>query len=127
MIHNEGSFFRDMRYVGVPGVDNLNQIGPGIVADFPKLAASAAHVNGRPQVWDEEGGEISPNGKFIADYQMVRGINFMNVRGLSKAAADPAASPGWYFSRTEHMLALGRPAAQVALFHPTDSMWLDEE
>jgi hypothetical protein len=40
-----------MRYVGVPGIDNLNQIGPGIVADFPKLAASAAHLYGRPLVW----------------------------------------------------------------------------
>ena len=48
MIKNEGSFWRDMRYVGVPGIDNLNQIGPGIVADFPKLAASAAHVMAVP-------------------------------------------------------------------------------
>jgi len=60
MIKNEGSFWRDMRYVGVPGVDNLNQIGPGIVADFPKLAASAAHVTGRPLVWDEEGAAPDP-------------------------------------------------------------------
>jgi hypothetical protein len=63
MIKNEGSFWRDMRYVGVPGMDNLNQIGPGIVADFPKLAASAAHVTGRPLVWEEEGGGTGPNGK----------------------------------------------------------------
>ena len=83
MIKNEGSFWRDMRYVGVPGVDNLNQIGPGIVADFPKLAASAAHVNGRPQVWDEEGGGTGPDGKFVVDYQLVRGINYMNIRGLN--------------------------------------------
>ena len=58
LIANEGSFWRDMRYVGVPGIDNLNQIGPGIVADFPKLAASAAHVYGRPLVWEEEGGGV---------------------------------------------------------------------
>ena len=49
MTRNEGSFWRDMRYIGVPGVDNLNQIGPGIVADFPKLAGSAAHLFGRPR------------------------------------------------------------------------------
>jgi hypothetical protein len=75
MISNEGSFWRDMRYVGVPGIDNLNQIGPGIIADFPKLAASAAHVNGHPQAWEEEGGGTGQNGKFIADYQLVRGVN----------------------------------------------------
>jgi hypothetical protein len=124
MISNEGSFWRDMRYVGVPGVDNLNQIRPGIVADFPKLAASAAHVNGRPLVWDEEGGAIGPGGKFVVDYQLVRGINYMNIRGLTSANG---AEIGWYVTRAQHLLAIGRPAAQVAYFHPTDSMWMGDE
>jgi hypothetical protein len=124
MISNEGSFWRDMRYVGVPGVDNLNQIAPGTVADFPKLAASAAHVNGHPQVWTESGGSANPGGKFVADYQMVRGMNYLNIRGLNNTNG---ASIGWYVSRAEHLLAIGRPAAQVALFHPTDSMWLGDE
>jgi hypothetical protein len=124
MISNEGSFWRDMRYVGVPGIDNLNQIGPGIVADFPKLAASAAHVNGHPLVWAEEGGGTGANGKFIADYQLVRGVNYMNIRGLNSTNG---ASIGWYVSRAQQLLALGRPAAQVAYFHPTDSMWLGDE
>jgi len=125
MISNEGSFWRDMRYVGVPGVDNLNQIRMGTVADFPKLAASAAHVNGRPLVWEEEGGgPAGQNGKFVADYQLVRGINYMNIRGLT--AAD-GAEIGWYVSRAQHLLAIGRPAAQVLYLHPTDSMWLGDQ
>jgi hypothetical protein len=124
MIRNEGSFFRDMRYVGVPGVDNLNQIGPGIVADFPKLAGSAAHVTGRPLVWDEEGGGTGQNGKFVVDYQLVRGINYMNIRGLNSAAG---ADIGWYVTRAQHLLAMGRSAAQVALLHPTDSMWMNDK
>lgn len=131
MISNEGSFWRDMRYVGVPGVDNLNQIAPGIVADFPKLAASAAHLNGHPQVWTESGGAANATGKFVTDYQLVRGINFLNIRGLNVAPAagalvSPAASGG-YVSRASYLLAVGRPAAQVALFHPTDSMWLGDQ
>ena len=126
LISNEGSFFRDMRYVGVPGVDNLNQIGPGIVADFPKLAASAAHLFGRPQVWDEEGGGTGPNGKFVVDYQLVRGINFMNIRGLT-SPLDAGTAIGWYTSRSEYLLAIGRPAAQVALYHPTDSYWMGDQ
>jgi hypothetical protein len=124
MIKNEGSFWRDMRYVGVTGVDNLNQIGPGIVADFPKLAASAAHVTGRPLVWDEEGGGTGQNGKFIVDYQLVRGINYMNIRGINNSNG---AAIGWYVSRAQHLLAIGRPAAQIALLHPTDSMWLGDK
>ena len=124
MISNEGSFWRDMHYVGVPGIDNLNQIGPGIVADFPKLATSAAHVNGRPQVWEEEGGGTGANGKFIADYQLVRGVNFMNIRGLNSPSGP---SIGNYVSRAQYLLANGRPAAQVALYHPTDSLWLGDQ
>jgi hypothetical protein len=124
MISNEGSFWRDMRYVGVPGIDNLNQIGPGIIADFPKIAASAAHVNGRPLVWEEEGGGTGQNGKFIADYQLARGVNYLNIRGMNNSNG---AAIGWYVSRAQHLLALGRPAAQVAYFHPTDSMWLGDQ
>src|SRR5208283_1374807 len=85
LVRNEGSFFRDMRYVQVPGVDNLNQIGPGIVADFPKLATSTAHLFGNPQVWEEEGGNPYQTGKFIADYNYVRGMNFLNIRNLNSA------------------------------------------
>ena len=124
MISNEGSFWRDMRYVGVPGIDNLNQIRPGIVADFPKLATSAAHVNGRPQVWEEEGGGTGADGKFVADYNLVRGVNYNNVRGLNSSND---VSIGWYVSRAQQLLTLGRPAAQVALFHPTDSMWFGDQ
>jgi hypothetical protein len=131
MTKNEGSFFRDMRYMGVPGVDNLNQIGPGIVADFPKLAASAAHLFGHPQAWTESGGNTSAGGKFVVDYQLVRGINFMNIRGLNApippaSASDPTATTGWYVTRSSYLLAIGRPAAQVALYHPSDSFWLND-
>jgi hypothetical protein len=137
LIKNEGSFFRDMRYVGVPGVDNLRQIQPGVVADFPKLAGSAAHLFGRPLIWDEAGGGTGQDGKFVIDYQLVRGINYMNIRGLNRAAPaavpegdqpaqDPAYATGWYVTRAQHLLAIGRPAAQVALYHPTDSYWLGD-
>lgn len=129
LIRNEGSFFRDMRYVGVPGIDNLSQIKPGIVADFPKLASSASHLFGRPLVWTEEGGGLGSEGKFVTDYQYVRGINYMNIRGLNNApsaAVDPGTT-GWYVTRASYLLALGRPAAQVALFHPTDSEWLGDQ
>jgi hypothetical protein len=132
LVASEGSFFRNMRYVGVPGVDNLNQIGPGIVADFPKLAASAAHLFGRSQVWEEEGGTVGIPGKFVFDYQLVRGINFMNIRGMTGANAapatpnDPTFGTGWYYSRAQHLLSIGRPAAQVAFYHPTDSYWMGD-
>ena len=134
LIRNEGSFFRAMRQVGVSGIDNLGQIGPGIVADFPKLAASTAHLNGHPQIWTESGGTLHQAGKFVADYQLVRGINFLNVRGLNNPVADsaqlllnPSTTTAWYVNRASYLLASGRPGAQVALFHPTDSMWMGDK
>jgi hypothetical protein len=129
LIRNEGSLFRCLRYAGVPGIDNLSQIKPGAVTDFPKLASSAAHLYGRPQIWTEQGGGLGQNGKFVTDYQFVRGINYMNIRGLTNAPtaeADPSVA-GWYTSRASYLLAIGRPAAQVALYHPTDNMWLGDQ
>jgi hypothetical protein len=129
LIRNEGSFFRDMRYVGVPGIDNLSQIKPGSVTDFPKLASSAAHLFGRPQIWTEQGGGMGQAGKFTTDYQLVRGINYMNIRGLNAAPTADVnpATTGWYVTRASYLLAIGRPAAQVALYHPTDSEWLGDQ
>jgi hypothetical protein len=134
LIRNEGSFFRNMRYTQVPGIDNLNQIGPGIVADFPKLASDAAHVYGHPHVWAEEGGGPTQSGKFVADYQLVRGVNYLNVRGLNTAPdsyasqlINSSSAIGWYVTRAGYLLTVGRPAAQVALIHPDDSMWMSDE
>jgi hypothetical protein len=132
LVRNEGSFFRDMRYVQAPGVDNLNQIGPGVVADFPKLATSAAHLFGHPQVWEEEGGNPYQAGKFIADYNFVRGMNFLQIRGMNNppdaaALVNPAAATGWYVNRASYLLATGRPGAQIALYHPTDNLWYGDK
>jgi hypothetical protein len=134
LIKNEGSFWRDMRYVGVPGIDNLTQTRGGPGADFPKLAGSAAHLFGRPLVWTEQGGGGGQNGKAVFDFQLVRGINYMNISGLTAAApaqADGALSPaaqiGWYVGRSQYLMSIGRPAAQVALYHPTDSYWMGDQ
>jgi hypothetical protein len=50
--HSEGDYFRDERYVEVPGIDNLDQLVPDAVHvldgkwninnNFPKLASSSA-------------------------------------------------------------------------------------
>jgi len=94
-----------MRYVGVPGIDNLNQIGPGIVADFPKLAASAAHLYGVPG-WEEAGGV----GRTVNSSSITTGPrrHHMNIRASNAALpprraqgrANPAAAIGWYVTRS---------------------------
>ena len=114
MIRNEGSFWRDMRYVGVPGVDNLNQIGPGIVADFPKIAGSAAHRH-RPSPGLVRGRRRHRPGRKVrrrlparARHQLHEYPRPHDLRRRRSVAI------GWYVSRAQHLLAIGRPAAQVA-------------
>ena len=149
LTRNEGDFFRDMRYVEVPGIDNLNQLIPSAVhsADatwnvnnnFPKLASSAAHLFGRPKVWAEEGGGLGIDGKYQLDYQLVRGVNALQIRvpvmrggfggrGGAAASVPPEASMlAWYTNRAGYLMAIGRPAAQVGLYHPVNSMWMGDE
>jgi hypothetical protein len=151
LIRNEGDYFRDNRYVEVPGVDNLNQLTPGAVHtpngtwdvnnNFPKLASSAAHLFGKPKVWTEEGGGPGIDGKFQLDFQLVRGLNAMQIRipvgrpgggGGNAAEPAPAMPPqapmlAWYTNRAGYLMAIGRPAAQVGLYHPANSMWMGDE
>jgi hypothetical protein len=145
---SEGDYFRDNRYVQVPGIDNLSQLVPGAVHlpdgtwninnNFPKLASSAAHLFGRPQVWAEEGGGVGVDGKYQMDYQLVRGVNALQIRtpilrggGAVEPAntAPPAIPPqasliAWYADRGGYLMAIGQPAAQIGLYHPGNSIWL---
>jgi hypothetical protein len=140
----QGDYFRDMRKVGVPGIDNLSQLVPGRVHtpdgtwrinnNFPKLASSAAHLFGRPKVWSEEGGELGIDGKYQLDFQLVRGVNALQIRVPVRSAfgGDPAVPPqapmlAWYTNRAGYLTAIGRPAAQVGLYHPTNSMWMGDD
>jgi hypothetical protein len=161
LVRSEGDFFRDLRHVQVPGIDNLNQLGPASVhaadgnwsvnSNFPKLASSAAHLFGRSRVWSEEGGGLGIDRKFQLDFQLVRGVNALQIQvpgvlggpaqaagilssradwlkdSLAVATAPPEASMlAWYTNRAGYLMSVGRPAAQVGLYHPTNSMWLDD-
>jgi hypothetical protein len=147
---SEGDYFRDNRYVEVPGIDNLNQLVPDAVHrpdgtwninnNFPKLASSAAHLFGKPKVWAEEGGGVGIDGKYQLDFQLVRGVTLLQIRvpvargpgGPSVTAPPPAIPPqapmiAWYANRGGYLMAIGRPAAQVGLYHPGNSIWMGDQ
>ena len=106
--------------------------------NFPKLASSAAHLFGKPKVWAEEGGGMGIDGKYQMDFQLVRGVNALQIsvlccgggrrRGRTPITPPPAAPQAamiaWYTNRGSYLMAIGRPAAQVALYHPGDSIWM---
>ncbi len=104
MARSEGDYFKCYRDVGIPGVDAIwHQIWPGLVSDFPKLASSAAHLNGRPRAFTESFAAYDPRpnigqARWILNQQMVRGINSIEIMfyassGERPAGAAPAGGP----------------------------------
>jgi hypothetical protein len=144
LVRSEGDFFRQMRGVHMPGVDTIwDQIWPGKVSNFPRLASSAAHLFGRPRAFSESFAAYRPvpnvdQARWIMNYQMARGINMFLVMFYACSATTGEqpygffASPQFpslveYANRACYLLAMGRPAAKIALYHPTTSMWLSDD
>ena len=153
LVRSSGDFFRNMRHVGVPGVDAIwAQIWMDHVADYPKLASSAAHLYGRPRAFTESFAAYTyrPSvlqAKWVLDYQLVRGINFVQIMFMSASTprtipanipAKPVTQPvprtsffqsdsfltvAQYINRATYLLSLGRPAAQIGVYFPTLSLW----
>jgi lysophospholipase L1-like esterase len=144
LVRSEGDFFKDMRYVQVPGVDAIwNQIWPGKTADFPKYASSAAHLFGRPRAFTESFAayRTAPDvrqARWVLNQQLVRGINMVELMFVPASSSGKSGLDGWlasaefpavaaYVNRAAFLLAQGRPAARIALYHPTSSLWLGDE
>ena len=108
---------------------------------FPRLAASAARVEGRNLALTETfsiyGDGVSPDEmKFALNYQAIRGINVFNVLGLPYGKDRCAAlmmrpafcpeKPGFnnlrhineYYARLSYLLTLGHAEGDTALYMP---------
>jgi hypothetical protein len=145
LVRSEGDYFRDNRYVEVPGIDNLSQLVPSAIHtpdgtwrinnNFPKIASSAAHLFGKPKVWTESAGGPGIDGKFQLDFQMVRGVTELQIRvpggrgfnGETSATPPQGSMIAWYANRGGYLMGIGRPAAQVGLYHPANSMWMGDD
>jgi len=144
LVRSEGDFFECMRHVQMPGVDAIwNQIWPDKLSDFPKYASSAAHVFGKPRAFTESFAAYRERpdvkqAKWVLDHQFVRGINMVEVMFVPASSNGQIGLSGWtaaeqfpsvarYIHRTSYLLSQGRPTAQIAVYHPTTSMWLDNK
>ncbi len=162
LVRSEGEFIRDMKYVQVPGIDAIwHQVWTDTIADYPRLASSAAHIYGHPRSFTESFGAYRPApdlamARYVLNEQIVRGINLTEGMsyGASSAQMPPAgapdasgssiappqrrgglpaamADPGWpalmdYIRRLSYVMSMGRPAASVALYLPSSSLWLGD-
>lgn len=140
---SEGDYFRDMRYLQIPGIDVIwHQLWPGEENNFPKLASSAAHVFGRRQVFSESFAAFRPTPdilqmQWVLHEQLVRGVNLfeimfypattrpgMTLHGFMASDSFPSAMRA--LSRTSYALSQGVPAARIALLFPSSSLWLGD-
>lgn len=147
LTRSEGDFERDMKYVEVPGIDAIwHQIWTDTISDYPRLAASAAHVYGRPRAFTESFAAYRPvpditQARYIINEQLVRGVNLVETMFYPATRPDAPAGrggpsavmrdPGWpalmdYTRRVSYALSMGRPAASVALYIPSSSMWMND-
>jgi hypothetical protein len=147
LVKSSGDFFKNMRYVGVPGVDAIwSQIWMDHVADYPKLASSAAHLFGRPRAFTESFAAYTyrpsvPQAKWVLDYQLVRGINSVQIMFMSASAGRSASEPlqaarrtsffmsdtfppvARYINRATWLLSMGLPASRIGVYFPTPALW----
>ena len=144
-----GDFFKCMQPVQVPGVDAIwRQIWPDKVADYAKLASSAAHLWGRPRAFSEAfavyGRGLSvEQAKWVLDHHFARGINMIQAMSYLSSQEtfrpyfcppDLNLSPQWphfsrlfaYANRMSYVLSVGRPTASIAIYYPTSSGWLGD-
>jgi alpha-L-rhamnosidase len=144
LAHSEGSFFRDMRYVQVPGVDAIwHQISKDTVSDFPRLASLVAHVYGKPRAFTESFAAYRPDPdvemvRYVVNEQFVRGINLVEMMYFPASTSglrQPRSYMGedgfpellTYVRRMSYLMSMGTPDASVALLLPTSSLWLGHE
>ncbi len=140
LARDEGNYFKDMRYMQIPGIDVIwHQLWPGEANNFPKLASSAAHLFGRPQAFSESFAAMRPKPNiqqvnWILNEQLVRGINLFEIMYYSASHSSPRgfmASDSFpetmrALSRKAYVLANGKPTAKIGLFFPTSSLWFGD-
>ena len=168
----------------VPGIDAIwHQIWTDTISDYPRLAASAAHVYGHPRAFTESFAAYRPApdvimARYIINEQLVRGVSLVETMFYSATPAGQAArqevpadsaaapqtptkdlkvasspmpnlgapnapaprrggpsavmrDPAWpalmdYTRRLSYVMSMGGPAASIALYIPSSSMWLND-
>ncbi len=100
---SNGDFFKCMRDIQVPGIDVIwHQLWHDVVADFPKLASSATHLNGHPQSMSESFAAMSGNypapnleeAGWILNHQIALGITHFEFMSMGASTPRGAGGPG---------------------------------
>jgi len=143
LLCGSGTLMKNMDHVDMPGVDVIwGQVALGRFDDFPRLAGSRAALTGKPFALSESfavqghGADIDEM-RFIAEHQIVRGINHFVVKMASynpkksyyyhPPELNPSANPvirhfgALLHRRIAHLgavLSRGRSIGKICLYVP---------
>ena len=145
-----GTIFKYLKHQHMPGMDQLTiSIGKGAPFSMtPKMIESAALLAGRERTMTETFGESGwglalREMKWMADWQMVHGINYFiphgfyySVSGRRKKDSPPSEfyqAPYWpyyrtfadYTARVTAAMTGGEHVAKIAVLYPMASVWAD--
>ncbi len=150
--HGYHHIMRQMRSFDIPGIDTIwRQIFPGQQNHFfPRFASSAAEQIGSPYAVSESfsiygAGFTYEQMRYVMLYQMVRGINLINIMGQAysydgyrMAGGRPKFMnkvPAWgqlqdfnlYSARMSYLMCLGKSASDTGLYMPMRDIWTGGE
>jgi hypothetical protein len=145
-----GNIFRYLRHQHMPGMDHLTiTVGKGTPQSMtPKMIESAALLAGRERTMTETFGESGwglslREMKWMADWQMVHGINYFiphafyySVAGRRKKDSPPSEfyqAPYWmwyrhfadYTARVTAVMTGGEHVAKIAVLYPMSAVWAE--
>ncbi|MBQ9922145.1 MAG: hypothetical protein IJO52_08155 [Clostridia bacterium] len=148
--HGFYSIMRQMRGLDIPGIDTIwRQIFPGKKNHFfPRFASSAANQTGSPYAVSESFAIYSmgitfEQMRYVMMYQMVRGINLINVmntaysyNGTRRFSGGPTFMPllpiwkhlgvyNLYAARMSYLMSVGNPVIDYALYMPMNDFWAE--
>ncbi|MBQ7032234.1 MAG: hypothetical protein IJN25_01015 [Clostridia bacterium] len=147
--HSYHHCLRQLRCMDIPGIDVIwRQIFPGNENNhfFPRFASSAANQIGANYTVTESfgvygGGLTFDQMRYVILYQMVRGINLINIISAYYGNTErflmverpefDAAMPTWehlgefneYVARLSYLMSLGKWGADCALYMPMRVFW----
>ncbi|MBE6632592.1 MAG: hypothetical protein E7623_07855 [Ruminococcaceae bacterium] len=136
-IINYGSFYRSMKHMDWPGIDQLETEPSGLMNEnsipIARFIASFADINGEHEAFTEFSdhcvrmrGETSPIDHYYqsVNWHHAMGINnFTSYYSWTNISDDQKLQLNRYTARAGYLLRKGKRDSKVALFYPEASMW----
>lgn len=136
-VYNYGSFYKSMRRLDWPGIDELNtETGPLMaesIIPIARFVASFADISGEHEVFTEfsdhcvrERGDVAGKECYYGsvNWHLALGVNnFTSYYSWNGLSPDEIRAFNRYTARSGYLLRQGSRDSRVAVFYPEAAMW----